>query len=207
MTSSREALEQEADAPRCAVLRPAVAHAAHRAGADAVGLVSLGAPVGLDLELDRVGVRYGDGPVLGDPDAPVQVVSRVVGPGRLPDRPLPPVLARVGAAVDDLAAAVDGVPAGALPVVTSTWALSRLRPPRRDAFLTALREAGSTRPLAWVSVEGVGVAPSVPTLGDRPASGHSIVSVALVDAGGPQVEVVGRCWSRGRVLSWLAAPT
>ncbi|GAB4070057.1 hypothetical protein GCM10028777_34040 [Angustibacter speluncae] len=207
MTSRREALEQSSDAPRCAVLRPAVAHAAHRAGADAVGLVSLGAPVGLDLELDRVGVRYGDGPVLGDPDADVQVVSRVVGPGRLPGHPLPPVVARAAAEVDVVDAVVDAVPAGALPVVTSTWALSRLRPARREAFLAALRDAASSRPLAWVSVEGVGVAPSVPTLGDRPASGHSIVAVALVDAGGPQVEVVGRCWSRGRVLSWLAAPT
>jgi hypothetical protein len=55
--------------------------------------------------------------------------------------------------------------------------------------------------VAWVSVEGVGVAPSVPTLGDRPASGHSLIGLAL-----PQrdAEVLGRCWSRGRLLSWLA---
>jgi hypothetical protein len=36
---------------------------------------------------------------------------------------------------------------------------------------------------------GVGVAPAIPTLGDRRASGHSII---------------GRCWSRGRLLAWLA---
>lgn len=206
MTARREATESAADAPRCAVLRPAVAHAAHRAGADAVGLLSLGAPTGLDLELDRVGVRHGDAAVQGDPASPVQVVARVVGPGRVPDRPLPPVVARVPAGLGAVAEAVAQVPTGALPVLTSTWALSRVRPPRRQAFLDELRALGATRPLAWVSVEGVGVAPSVPTLGDRPASGHSIVAVTLLAPSGTRVEVVGRCWSRGRVLSWLATP-
>ncbi len=192
------------DAPRCAVLRPAVAHAAHRAGAHAIGLVSLGAPTGSDLELDRIGVRHGEGPVQGDPASPVQVVARVVGPGPVPDRPLPPVVARVAADLGGLAEAVAQVPVDALPVLTSTWALSRVRPPRREAFLSDLQAVAATRPLAWVSVEGVGVAPSVPTLGDRPASGHSIVAVALLDPSGTRVEVVGRCWSRGRVMSWLA---
>jgi hypothetical protein len=200
----REVLDAAVDAPRCAVLRPAVAHAAHRAGAEAIGLVSLGAPVGLDLELDRIGVRHGEGPVQGDPASAVQVVARVVGPGRVPDRALPPVVARAAAELDGVPEAVAQVPADALPVVTTTWALSRVRPPRRGAFLADLQAVAATRPLAWVSVEGVGVAPSVPTLGDRPASGHSIVAVTLLDPSGTRVEVVGRCWSRGRVMSWLA---
>ena len=51
---------------------------------------------------------------------------------------------------------------------------SRLR------FLHRLDEA-ARRPVAWVSVEGVGVAPSVPTLGDRRASGHSIIGLAVLD--------------------------
>jgi len=53
-------------------------------------------------------------------------------------------------------------------------------------------------------VEGVGVAPSVPTLGDRPASGHSIIGVALLGRPALPAEAVGRCWSRGRFVSWLA---
>jgi hypothetical protein len=60
--------------------------------------------------------------------------------------------------------------------------------------------------VAWVSAEGVGVAPSVPTLGDRHASGHSIVGLAVLDRSARRVEAIGRCWSRGRFLSWLAAP-
>ena len=60
--------------------------------------------------------------------------------------------------------------------------------------------------MAWVSVEGVGVAPAVPTLDDRPASGHSIIGLAVVAGSARHTEAVGRCWSRGRWLSWLAEP-
>jgi hypothetical protein len=53
-------------------------------------------------------------------------------------------------------------------------------------------------------VEGVGVAPAVPTLGDRRASGHSIIGLALFGHSALHTEAVGRCWSRGRMLAWLA---
>jgi hypothetical protein len=183
-----------------AVLRPAVAEAARRVGVGAVGLVDVGRGdrpwAALNLELDRAGAR---------------VPVRVVGERPLPATPLPEVVARVGPLADPLATlpdAVRRVPDGALPVVLTTWALSRLAPARRVRFVEVL--AGLGRPCAWVSVEGVGVAPGIPTLGDRPASGHSLVGVALLDgtgAGAPvEADVVARCWSRGRVLAWLAPP-
>jgi hypothetical protein len=50
----------------------------------------------------------------------------------------------------------------------------------------------------------VGVAPEIPTLGDRRASGHSIVGLAVLDRSTLRAEALGRCWSRGRLLSWLA---
>lgn len=114
----------------------------------------------------------------------------------------PPLLRR-GDPVELLPGAVARVPAAALPVVLTTWALSRLPPARRARFLEALQEAAAGRTVAWVSVEGVGVAPGVPTLGDRPASGHSTIGVTLVDGPDRQVETVGRCWSRGALLAWL----
>ncbi|MGY1802442.1 DUF2332 domain-containing protein [Blastococcus sp. SYSU D00922] len=117
----------------------------------------------------------------------------------------PPVLVR-GDAADALPDALARVPAEALPVVTTTWALSALSPATRQRFLLRLEEVAAERPVAWVSAEGVGVAPSVPTLGDRPASGHSIVGLAVTDGPRLRVEAVGRCWSRGRLLSWLAGP-
>ena len=237
---------------RAAVLHPAVAEAARRAGADAVGLVDVGRAAALNTAVDRVGVTYDDGRFLGDPASPVQVRAGVVGGRPVPGTAIPPVVARIGVDRDPIdvtdagdarwlraCAALDGpereaalaaqvalaaadppelvrgdpvdalpealtrVPADALPVVTTTWALSRLTPAHRARFLQRLEEAAAGRAVAWVSAEGVGVAPSVPTFGDRPASGHSIVGVVVSGAGGLQAEAVGRCWSRGRLVSWL----
>ncbi|MGY1740111.1 MULTISPECIES: DUF2332 domain-containing protein [unclassified Blastococcus] len=242
------------DTARCAVLAPAVAEAARRVGATAVGLVGVGGTAGLDLHVDRVAVAYDDGRVLGDPSSPVRVACAVVGDRPVPARPVPAVAARIGVGpdpldvtdpddvrwlragvapdrperralldagialaaasppllvrgdvVDALPDAVGRVPAGALPVVTTAWSLSSLPAARRPQFLHRLEDAAAVRPVAWVSVEGVGVAPGVPTLGDRPASGHSIVGLTLLGGPGRPAEALGRCWSRGRLLSWLAA--
>jgi hypothetical protein len=114
-----------------------------------------------------------------------------------------PATLLAGDPVEMLPEAVARVPAGALPVVTTTWALSRHPPGARLRFLQHLATAG--RPVAWVSVEGVGVAPAVPTFGDRPASGHSILGMVVLGHSTLHAEAVGRCWSRGRILTWLAA--
>jgi hypothetical protein len=115
----------------------------------------------------------------------------------------PPLLLR-GDAVEVMPGAFARVPAGALPVVTTTWALSRFPPESRLRFLHRLDEAATGRPVAWVSVEGVGVAPAIPTLGDRRASGHSIIGLAVFEHSALRAEAVGRCWSQGRFLAWLA---
>ena len=115
----------------------------------------------------------------------------------------PPLLRR-GDPIDALPGALAAVPAGVLPVVMTTWALSRFPVKRRLRFLDHLEQAGADRPVAWVSAEGVGVAPGIPTFGDRPASGHSILGVAVIDRSGLRAEAVGRCWSRGAILAWLA---
>ncbi|MBC6447232.1 DUF2332 domain-containing protein [Actinokineospora xionganensis] len=238
---------------RCAVLYPAIAEAAHRAGADAVGLIDVGCSAGLNLHVDRVGITYSNGQTLGDPSAPVRLSSSVVGARPIPARSMPEVVARVGVdpdpvdmadadearwlracvwpdqsehaakleadlalaatapplllrgdAVEMLSDAVAKVPADALPVVTTTWALSRYPLESRLRFLHRLDEAAAGRAVAWVSAEGVGVAPAIPTFGDRHASGHSIIGVAVLDGSALRAEAVGRCWSRGRLLAWLA---
>ncbi len=235
------------------VLYPAVAEAARRVGADALGLISLGCGAGLDLDVGRVGISYSDGRTLGDPSSPVQLSASLVGARPVPARAVPAVVARVGidrdpvdvtdaddvrwlraclapdqperaarldselalaatdppqllrgGAVELLPDALARVPADALPVVTTTWALSRLPPAGRLRVLHRLQDAAADRPVAWVSAEGVGVAPEIPTLGDRRASGHSIVGLAVLDRSTLRVQALGRCWSRGRLLSWLA---
>jgi len=237
----------------CAVLYPAIAEAARRAGANAVGLIDVGRSAGLNLNVDRVGITYSNGQALGDPSSPVQLSASIVGDRPIPARAMPEVVARVGVdpdpvdvtdaddarwlraclwpdqperaarleaemalaaaapplllqgdAVEVMPGAFARVPAGALPVVTTTWALSRFPPEDRLRFLHRLGEAAAGRPVAWVSAEGVGVAPAIPALGDRRASGHSIIGLAVFGASALRAEAMGRCWSRGRFLAWLA---
>src|SRR6185436_4931198 len=76
---------------RCAVLYPAVAEAARRLGANAIGLIDVGCSAGLNLNVDRVGVTYGNGRSLGDPSSPVQLSSSVVGDRPIPARAMPEV--------------------------------------------------------------------------------------------------------------------
>jgi len=117
----------------------------------------------------------------------------------------PPLLLR-GDPVEVVPDAVARVPADALPVVTSTWALSHFPPESRLHFLHRLEEAAAGRTVAWVSVEGVGVAPAIPILGDRRASGHSIIGLAVFAGSVLNADAIGRCWSQGRFLEWLADP-
>jgi hypothetical protein len=236
-----------------AVLYPAIAEAARRAGADAVGLIDVGCSAGLNLGVDRVGITYGNGQSLGDPSSPVQLSAALVGDRPIPPRAMPEVLARIGVdrdpvdvtdaddarwlraclppdqperaarleaeimlaatdpprmlrgdAVEVLPDAFARVPANALPVVTTTWALSRFSLESRLRFLHRLADAAAGRAVAWVSAEGVGVAPAIPTLGDRRAFGHSTIGLAVFDRLTLRAEAIGRCWSRGRWLEWLA---
>jgi hypothetical protein len=238
---------------RCAVLYPAIAEAARRAGAHAVGLIDVGCSAGLNLNVDRAGITYSNGQSLGDPSSSVRMSSSIVGDRPVPARAMPEVVARIGVDLDpvDVTDAEDArwlracvwpdqperaalleaeialaatapplllrgdavevmpgafaqVPADALPVVTTTWALSRFPLESRLRFLHRLDEAATGRAVAWVSVEGVGVAPAIPTLGDRRASGHSIIGLAVFEHSALRTEAVGRCWSQGRFLAWLA---
>jgi hypothetical protein len=244
---------QSDETGRYTVLYPAIAEAARRVGVDAVGLVDVGRPAGLNLNVDRVRITYSNKQSLGDPLSLVQRSCSLVGDRPVPSQAIPEVRTRVaidldpldvtcaddvrwlraclgpdqresmarleaelqlaaaappmllqGDPVEVLPDAVARVPAAALPVVTTTWALSRFPSERRLRFLQRISEAAAERPVAWVSVEGVGVAPTIPTLGDRRASGHSIIGLAVFDRSAPRAEAIGRCWSRGRVLAWLA---
>jgi len=245
-----------------AVLYPAIAEAARRLGAKAVGLIDVGCSAGLNLQVDRVGITYSNGQSLGDPSSPVQLSSSIVGDRPIPRRAMPEVVARIGIdrdpvdltdaddarwfraclgpgqpdqpdqpervarldaelalaakapplllqllrgdAVEMLPDAFARVPADALPVVTTTWTLSHFSLERRLRFLYRLDEAAAGRAVAWVSAEGVGVAPAIPTRGDRRASGHSIIGLAVFERSALRAEAIGRCWSQGRWLAWLA---
>lgn len=115
----------------------------------------------------------------------------------------PPTLL-TGDALDLLPDAVSRVPAGALVVVTTTWALAYFELGDRLRFLRRIDEVAASRPVAWVSAEGVGIAPGVPTMGDSRLAGHSLVGLAMGDGPRLTVDAIARCHPHGRWLEWLA---
>jgi hypothetical protein len=207
-TRTRAQVTRIKETGQCAaVLYPAIAEAARRVASDAVGLIDLGSSAGLNLEVDRVRITYSNGQSLGDSSSPVQLSCSIVRNRPIPARSMPEVVARIGLDLDPvevLPDAVASVPAHALPVVVTAWALSRFPLELRLRFLQRLGDAARDRAVVWVSAEGVGVAPAIPTLGDRRASGHSIIGLAVFDRSALRAEAIGRCWSRGRWLLWLA---
>ena len=85
---------------RCAVLYPAIAEAARRAGANAVGLIDVGCSAGFNLQADRVGIAYSNGQSLGDPSAAGQLSCSIAGGRPVPVRAMPEVVARIGVGAD-----------------------------------------------------------------------------------------------------------
>ena len=117
-----------------------------------------------------------------------------------------PALAAAYAAADGgAAAAIDTL----LRMTGAVTDIAVRRPVRADetgrhaVLYPAIAEAARRAGAKAVGL-GVGVAPTIPTLGDRPASGHSIIGLALFGPSAPPAESIARCWSRGHVMAWLA---
>jgi hypothetical protein len=178
-----------------------------------------GCSAGLNLNVDRVGITYRNGPSLGDPSSPVRVSSRIAQGRPIPARAIPEVAGRIGLDLDP----IDVTDADA-----ARWLRACLPPdePERTARLDAeMTLAKTALPLlltgdvvellpdaiARVPADALPVVISTWAMsqfpietGDRPASGHSIVGLALFGQSAQPAEAIGRCWSRGRVLAWLA---
>lgn len=69
---------------------------------DAVGLIDVGRPAGLNLNVDRVGITYSNGQSLGDPSSPVQRSCSLVGDRPVPSRAIPEVRTRVAVHLDPI---------------------------------------------------------------------------------------------------------
>ena len=117
----------------------------------------------------------------------------------------PPTLI-AGDAVEHLRDAFALVPDDAVPVVTTTWALAYFPLGDRLRLLRRLDEFGARRPVAWISGEGVGIAPGVPTMGDSRRDPHSVVGLAVFDGASMSVEALARCHPHGRWIEWGAEP-
>src|SRR5690242_2522330 len=137
---------------RCAVLYPAVAEAARRAGANAVGLIDVGCSAGLNLNVDRVGITYSDGQSLGDPSSAVQLPASIVGGRPVPARAMPEVVARIGVDLD---------PVDVTDADDARWLRACLWPeqPERAAKLEAEIALAATAPPLLLQGDAVEVMP------------------------------------------------
>ncbi len=77
-------------------------------------------------------------------------------------------LVEAGDAVADVARLVDGVDAGVLPVVISTWVLSYLAPDRQRSFVAELDRIGAERDVSLVFAEQPDVVPGLVQVGALP---------------------------------------
>jgi hypothetical protein len=131
--------------------------------------------------------------------------------GRLPRTRLAFELARnaqppivEGDAVETIGPVVAAVPAGAVPVVVTTWAAAYFSVEARRAFCDALADASHARPLAWVSGEGAGVvdlfAADPPT--DEYGTQASVLGLATFTDGAVDARILGYVHGHGSWLAW-----
>lgn len=114
-----------------------------------------------------------------------------------------------GDLIDDLASAVDRLPAGPPLCVVTSWVLAYVPRDGHARFVDALAALSTGRPVAWISAEGPGV---VRSLWDDPPEGGDValptpsVLATVRFEGGAQVgaEVLGTCHPHGSSLDWLA---
>lgn len=96
-------LTQTNETRRCTYLLPAFATVAALANNQALALVEIGPSAGLNLLWDRYGYDYGDGQLIGDPAAPLQLSTELRGTLKPPiPATLPVVVWRVGVEVNPL---------------------------------------------------------------------------------------------------------
>jgi hypothetical protein len=113
-----------------------------------------------------------------------------------------PVPVRAGDAVSDLAAALDDLGRGALPVVTTTWTLSYLPIARQRAFVAELERIGSGADLAWVWAEAPDQVEVLPVADDLAASPLTVLGVTTWRAGLRTDRVLATCHPHGYWLDW-----
>ncbi len=118
-----------------------------------------------------------------------------------------PALVRAGDMVADLAPAIEEM--GDLPtVVVTSWSYSYLPPDVRPAFLATLRAAARRRPVAWVCLDLLGVAPIFTPETPAPADEQipSLIGVAIIDDRGVRARPLAFVHSHGIWLQWIDEP-
>jgi hypothetical protein len=119
----------------------------------------------------------------------------------------PPRLHR-GDALDLLGGVVDRVPAHAVPVVFSTWALAYFDQTGRQRVHEILDQRGGNRDLAFVTAEHARVTPWVPAAPRPPMDadkGASLVGMTTWRNGAQRVEPLAWTHPHGQWIDWFEA--
>ena len=148
---------------------------------EAVGLIDIGRSAGLNLNVDRVGITYSNGPSLGDPSSPVQLSSRIAHDRPVPARVMPEVVARIGVDLD---------PIDVTDPDDARWLRACLPPdqPERRARLDAEMALAATAPPLLLRGDAAELLPDaiarVPA-GVLPVVDHDLGAVAVFARGPP----------------------
>jgi hypothetical protein len=118
----------------------------------------------------------------------------------------PPRLVQ-GDAVDTVRDVVLALPADALAVVTTTWALAYLSPERRVAFREALAGVSHERPVVWINGESPGVVDVFSGI-DAPSDAHGLQAnlLGMLTFGGGERhdELLAFVHPHGNWIEWHA---
>lgn len=122
----------------------------------------------------------------------------------------PPTLVR-GDVFTDLAALVEAVPEGLVPVVTSTWVLAYFSRDDRTRVGELLDAIGATRDLALLTAEYPSIAPGIerPTRPATDPSGQAATLIGLTTWLGGERRAAPLAWAQahGRWLDWVDVDT
>jgi hypothetical protein len=109
-----------------------------------------------------------------------------------------------GDMVTDLDAALDTFDLRSPIVVVTTSACGYLSAGQRHAFLAVLERRARRQPLAWLSVDALGVIDAIPvppTIGDAGASA-SVMGLVTFETGAAAGRALGLCHGHGAWLEW-----
>jgi hypothetical protein len=162
----------------------------------------------------RVGIDRDPVDATDDDDVRWQLACVWPDTGRLPRtrlaleeaKRMPLQLVR-GDALESVTDVVRGLPAGAVPVVMTTWAAAYFSVRERVAFREALAAASLDRPLAWISGEGPGVIDLFAPVKAPPAAPGlepSVLGLVVFRNGGHDARFLALVHPHGNWIDWRA---
>jgi len=132
-------------------------------------------------------------------------LERTAAAIRLAQEDPPTVVA--GDANDTLPGVLATLPAGAVPVVVTTWAFAYLQAEDRARFAATLLRESAHRPLAWLSAEGRGTVElldnaDAPPMPASEAPVPDLLGAVVFEGGRHHADVLGFVHPHGSWLTW-----